>query len=647
VTAGSAYLRTPAAKGGSAYQPIHCSDCARVSSGQAPQWATVGTGTYLVKLPGVAPAAGTPYTANATAFGKAGAECIINGVTTSGNDIIFGVSCTNSLGSDTDTRFQFTYIARSAAEQAPAFDEGFANVRNNALAGWYVSASPGATLNRVRAGQYELSFPGLRRAGKGGNTQVTSWTKGVRCTPVGWDVSTSTGVKLTVFCKTTFNVATDAAFSVSYSKGSLAGDDEGYVWLQDESNFGTQKPAPLWNKSLLVADPDLLSSGMEIKRLSAGRYQVDFRRNGGGKRSMGLELTAVGDAQKSCVLMSTDVDYAEVQCFKDGAPTNSQFALRASLKDARAAGWKLISGVNFRPNYGVGWGLICGQVAIEPRQVMCSVPTGPGEVSPRITGPTLWPDSVRYVAVDNRDLTTTRVLVLGTDRVLRSTSGTLTKTWPAADNFATLSVVAQPTFNPGGASLTLAKIVVVRGTSSNFVVGLTDNNRVVELAGTQWVASSFPIPSGITWATISSHSGNLNLLATNGRMYRSLRGASSATELPALPNSLRALSFGGDFVITNANMNSSGIVPCVPPKNSSGFYNCGSTNERFYKFTDYGTWDPVIGTNNIPLTNADSVLTDGNPLTRAPAVEDARLVHGDGGESFYTFHSAVRIYHFL
>ncbi|HEY3496546.1 MAG TPA: hypothetical protein VGK73_17730 [Polyangiaceae bacterium] len=644
-TFGHAWLRTPAVKGNSSYQPIHCSDCARTSTGQAPQWATVATGTYLVKLPGVAPAANSPYVVHVTPYGKVGAECIVNGVTTSGNDMIFGVSCTNSLGSDTDSQFQLSYMVRSPSEQAPAYDLAFANVRNNALNGWYVSAAPGATFTRVRTGQYEVSFPGLRQSGKGGNAQVTSWTKGVRCNPIAWDASTANGVKVHVICASTFNVATDAAFSVSYTKGTLLAGEYGYVWLQNAADISTEKPAPLWNKSF-SGDPNLLSSGMEIKRLSAGRYQVDFRRYGGGKRNLGLELTAVGDAQQSCVVMSTDADYAEVQCVKNGTPTNTQFSLRVGMNEGLKAGWNLLSGINFFENFGVGWGLICGQVALEPRQVMCSVPTAPGEVSPRITGPTLWPDSVRYVAVDNRDLTTTRVLVLGSDRVLRSTSGTLTKSWPAADNFASLSVVAQPTFNPGGANLNLIKITIVRDTSSNFVMGFTSDNRVVQLSGSQWIASSFPIPSGVTWRTISGDIGALVLVSTNGAMYRSVRGAGSATQLPALPNSLRAIGLGGDFVITNANMNAQGLVPCVTPKNSAGYYNCGDTNKRFYRFNDYGGWSEFVGgASDIPLTNTDAVLTGGNPLTRPPSLEDARLVHGDSGRSIYTYHYNARIYH--
>jgi hypothetical protein len=650
VSGAWAYLRTPATKSGNVYQSINCSDCAKTSAGLAPQWATVGTGTYLVKLPGLAPDSTSGYVVHVSPFGTAGAECIVNGAapsSTAPNDMILGVSCTNSLGSDSDTRFQLTYSVRGASAGALAADMAFAGVRNNALNGWYVNATPAPTLTRVTTGQYTIAFPGLRQAGKGGNAQVTSWTKGVRCNPIAWDASTTTGVKVYVNCATTFNVASDATFNVSYTKANLTFGDPGYVWMQDASNFGAQNPAPVWNKSYDLQDPDLLSSGMEVKRLSAGRYQVDFRRNGRGKTSQSLEITAVGDPAASCVVMSSDIDYAEVQCVKNGTPTNSQFSLRSGLLDRLASGWNLVSGINLFQNYGVGWGMLCGQVAIDTKQVMCGVSASPATVSMRVTGPAAWPDVVRYVAVDNRDLTTARVLVLGTDRVLRSTSGTLTKPWPAADNFTTASVVAQPIFKPDGSSLSLSKIVVVRDPSFNFVVGLTDNNRVVELSGTQWVASSYPIPSGVTWATISGDVGSLNLLATDGRMYRSVRGASSVTQLPALPSSLRAIGFGGDFVITNANMNASGIVPCVAPKNSAGFYDCGSTTQRFFKFTDYGTWSGVIGTGNIPLTNGNSVLTDGNPLTRPPAVEDARLVHGDAGKSFYTFHYNARVYHFL
>ncbi|HEY3496201.1 MAG TPA: hypothetical protein VGK73_15990, partial [Polyangiaceae bacterium] len=287
--------------------------------------------------------------------------------------------------------------------------------------------------------------------------------------------------------------------------------------------------------------------------------------------------------------------------------------------------------------------------AIDARQVQCGVSTGPASaMTMRVTGPASWPAPVAYVAVDNRDLTSTRVLVLGTDRVLRAVSGTMTRPWPATDNFTTVSTVAQPVFSPGGASLSLVKIVVVRDGPGNFVIGLTSDNRVVELSGSQWVASRYPIPSGVTWATISGDLGSLNLLARDGRMYWSVRGQSSAIQVPALPNSLKAIGFGGGFVITNANANSNGTVPCVRPKNAAGFYNCGSSSQRFLKYNAYvNGWSDVNGVLNIPLTNGDSVLTEGNPLTFIPAVEDARFVHGDVGKSLYTFHINARIYNFI
>lgn len=647
------FLRTPAARNANAYQTINCMDCTRSSSGMTPQWATVGTGLYAVKFPGAGPLATSMYVAHVTPFGSQATECTIAGVTvpTGSNDIVFGVACTNSLGNDTDTRFLLTYAA-AGNSSAPTQDLAMVGVRNNVLNGTYVSSGPGPTLTKVTTGQYTISLPGLRQAGKRGNAQVTSFTKGVRCNLIAWDVSTTTGVAVHVNCATTFNTPIDAAFNISYTKGSLIpGDPYGYVWMQDASNFDKQFPAPIWNKSHMdpfFGNPDLLSSGMEVKRIGTGRYRVDFRNQFNVRLGQQLELSTVGDGSGSCTVTNGDVEWAEIQCVKNGAPSNSQFSLRAALTDRNTNQvWNLVSGINLMQNYGAGFGMVCGQVAIELKQVQCGVAAGPAAMNMRITGPTLWPDNVRYVAVDNRDLTSTRVLVLGTDRVLRAVSGTMTKSWPAADNFATVSVVAQPTFNPGGARLSLAKIVVVHDSSSNTVIGLTEDSRIVQLSGSQWVASSYPIPSNLTWATISGDVGSLNLLATNGRMFWSVRGQSSAIELPALPNSLKAIGFGGYYAITNANANASGFVPCVAPKNAQGFYDCGSNSRRFQKYSEYTRgWIDVFGSQNVPLSNGDDVLTNGNPVTRPPAIEDARLVYGDVGKSLYAFHYNARLYYF-
>lgn len=648
VTAAISHVRTPAVKNTSTYQTVTCSDCAPQNHNVA--WSTIDTGDYLVKFPGLAPSSATPYVLHVSPFGTQGAECTINRSRTgiSGNDMIVGVSCTNALGSDIDTRFQVSYFARSASEPVLANPIGFARVINNALNGWYVSASPAATLQKLATGQYLVSFPGLKSTTKGGNAQVTSWTKGKRCVPLGWEAKADTGTKIWVQCATTFNVISDADFAVThYQENAQVQATSAYVWSQNASNFTTEKPAPLWNRSFGSGDPNLLSSGVEVKRLSAGRYQLDFRRVSHGRTNQSVELSAVNNVENSCVVMNSDNSFAEVQCVKNGSPSNSQFSMRVTTGPVAAAGWKLTSTVNLFENFGLGWGVLCGQVAIETRQIMCARPSSPGTLEfPRVTGPELWPTAARYVAVDNRDVTNTRVLVLGSDRVLRASTGNLTKTWPAADNFATQTVVAQPSFSPGGGSLSLRKITVVRGTSSNFVMALTDDNRVVELSGTVWVASSFPIPSGVTWRTISGGPNYLSLLAIDGRMYRATRSAASATQLPALPNSLRAIGIGGDFVLTNANMNASGLVPCVTPKDSAGYYNCGSKTQRFLMLTDYGTWRDVV-IDNIPLTNADSVLTNGNPLTAFPSVEDARILHGDSGASLLTGHYNARVYHFL
>jgi hypothetical protein len=644
VTAGWGYVRTPAVQNTTTYQAITCSDCA---SPAGAQWATIDKGDYLVKLPGLAPAASARWVVHVSPFGRTGVECAVNRgrMAISGNDLIVGVSCVDFNGDDTNTRFQLTYEARDAALPAPTDALGFASVVNNAFESWYASNIPAPTLQRHSTGKYQVSFSGLRPTAKGGNAQVSSWTKGRRCALVAWDASTDTGVKVHVECATTAGVPADTNFNVSYRQVSQA--DAGYVWFQNAGDIDREKPAPMWNKSYSTSDPALLSSGMEVKRVSAGRYLVDFRRDGLRRRNQFIELSAVGDFRNSCVLLNVDGDFAEIQCMRNGALGNSQFSLRVGDSEPLQSGWVLTSTLNLNDNFAVGHGVMCGQAALDLRQVVCVEPGGIGAVAGFLpVGPSQWPTTVKYVAIDNRDAMATRVLVLGTDNVLRATSGDLTLSFPTPTNFGTASEVAQPRFMPGNVPITFKKIVVVRESAANVVVGLTSDNRVVDLNGNAWVNSGYPVPANVSWKTISGTVGSLNLLATDGRMYRSFRLAAVATQLPALPGGLRAIGFGGDFVITNAGVNASGVVPCLQPKDAAGFYDCGTRDSRFYMFSDYGTWTRVLfGALQIPLTNTDAVLMNGNPLTQFPAVEDARLFHGDASHSLLTFHYNARVYH--
>ena len=81
---------------------------------------------------------------------------------------------------------------------------------------------------------------------------------------------------------------------------------------------------------------------------------------------------------------------------------------------------------------------------------------------------------IKSIAIDNLDATTTTVLVLGIDNVVRASGGDLTGTWPSATNLGTWTTHVQPV-DTNGAAVSLKKIVSVRsqGKATTDIVGLT------------------------------------------------------------------------------------------------------------------------------------------------------------------------------
>src|SRR5690606_12150234 len=91
-------------------------------------------------------------------------------------------------------------------------------------------------------------------------------------------------------------------------------------------------------------------------------------------------------------------------------------------------------GSNFTPVFDVGHGLMCGMSALASNRLQCSLPVYPGQNTfPAIAGGTLpnaaLPNAQKSIAIDNVDMTTTTILTLGSDNVLRGIPGDLRLPW--------------------------------------------------------------------------------------------------------------------------------------------------------------------------------------------------------------------------
>lgn len=674
VNRGAAWVRTPSAVGPTTETAFTCADCTYNSTSFTTtfknSWSNPSAGVYLVRLKNMAPSSTSRTVIHVSAFGNANPICNVDRAATvaSGSDMLVGVRCHNSVTTTANSRFTLTYWAVPGGAASGSEDRGFAQVVNNQLvtSGTYSNSTVGSpSVGKFGTGRYQVFFPGLvQTSPQLGNAQVTSWSPTANCSLDSWNTDTH-GTAVNASCYTASGAFTDADFSVSYTQSTIADvETAGWLWSNLASGFTTNTPPSSWNKGV-----NGFANSMVVTRESTGRYVVDISSENSDGAFAGL-VSAFGSSAY-CSILDHDPAGVRVGCTRGGQPADSQFSLQMLRTRRTTHRWDLLSTLNITQTFDVGYGVACGIVAINPKQVVCMTPVDSGKVDGfkfaggGSTGEL--PVAAMSVAVENIDLSFTRILILTTDGVLHEAPGQLTKPWFTNNNFTPFQTVAQPVMDGTNAAVSLRKIVVLRSdatnSNSNQVLALTTSGSVLELSGgrfgSKWKATVNPLPSGVTIKDISHGTTDLYILATDGRMFRSRRGAAAAVQLPGIFIGLKPVAMGGQFVITNAGADSTGFIPCSEPKDAQGNYTCFNNN-RFAYVSITDVWRSLLGQAPLPAQNDISLIPHGDPAlpkglgnpmanekTFQPAITDGRLFDGDIGAVLWAFHAFSRQYHWL
>ncbi|WP_326830051.1 hypothetical protein OIE13_12835 [Streptosporangium sp. NBC_01810] len=312
----------------------------RLDPATADRRATVvhtGTGTYEVRLPGVASAAGiahvTPYR---TAY--RGRTCGVAGYAPDGPDQLVRVRCFNEAGAPVDWWFT-VFFAAPGTGTSP-----YATVRYDDGAGGTTTVDPvhnagtvnsGGGVNRVTRegiGRYRVTLEGAAFTAGTGYVQVTPYGDGAatRCNPLGATPGDDR-VEITVVCYTIGGATpaqpADSPWLLSYVDGAGlhrdAATPAAYVTV-------TGSPAaPAVDTARSFSSNDEVPA---LTRLGIGQYRLTW--NTLGKTGDSVQVTATGPDSGYCHLGTIDSYSApprlsiHVWCHTAaGVPGDNTFAL--------------------------------------------------------------------------------------------------------------------------------------------------------------------------------------------------------------------------------------------------------------------------------------------------------------------------------
>lgn len=634
-------VMTPSAAGPSSQQRMVCDDCIR--SPVQVLWSGPGPGSYVVTFQGLTSDFIGSFYAEATPVASRGVVCGVRTIAQSGGNVDVSVSCFRSGQAATNTRFALTFRFDPPGTKGTVALEAYAEVGpagENIQS--YTATGADPVITHTGTGTYSLFYGGIKSTQIPSGTvtpalNVQNGTAGTtHCAPKGWS-TTIFGTTVNVACFDSDGNAVNTGFFVYLGPALNAPGSNGF------SNFFLSNFA-----ANTVAPSGRLAPVITLKHPATGRYVVSLPAGTTYAHNMRPHVTAF-NSSAICAIAAWDRQSVTVECSTPaGNLVDSLFSYQASSDTtqgptpSQSFQYPQVSSTNF-DIFDVGYGFMCGRMVTGSKGVGCidgqSVVFPQTGVFPVAAG--IPPSTIFSIAIDNVDFSATRVLVLGSDGVVRASSGDLRslQSFLSPGEFDTFSTFAQPTFLPTGAKLNLKKIVVGRATAdrTTTLIGFTSDGKLYEYdpAGQGWVSlSHFPVPANVAWQDISHGITGLYLLASNGTMYSSEKNATSAVQLPALPNGLAPVTMGGPFVITNAG--SSTGYAC----NSSGV--CDGDSNRFYQYTGDGKW---IDLYNPPFPGYVSLIGSDPFLTFGSSIVDGRLFSGDVGDIF-VFQYQSRIYDF-
>jgi len=590
----------------------------------------------------MAPSSGTKSFAHVAPLNSPGATCAVTGWGTWGNDYRIEVLCTRN-NQAFDTRFMAGVYLASGTQNT---NRGFATVFSGSIQNSNSWSSKGATptVTALGSGSYSVRFPDLINTATGGNAQVTSNQGGVSCRLTSW-LTSSSGTQVDVYCQNSALQGTDARFMVSFAQSLWSFNGSGAAVFADQPTFeGSYAPSDFYMMRMSSQPVTILHSASQ-----PGQYIVTFAPSGFGATTRVEGQVTAWNGSANCSFADIDDVSARVVCINlsTGQPQDSVFSFQVSN-----TGWSRFSGFAQIPVAGTNWkstafdagnGLICGEgvTGLFANKVACAGRGTPGSTGALrlIGGAAPSTGSVKSIAVDNIDATATRVLALGSDNIVRASSGNISdnSAWPSSTNFGSWSTYV-PAVNTSGASVSLKKIVVVRtqNAAQTDLVALTTAGTLLEMTtvsggGRAWRnAVNYSFGSGVTLKDISHGRHDLYALQTNNIMIRIVR-ATSFGGLNSLPAGLLPVAMGGRHVLTNAGRTSAGAYPCTAPKNSSGYYNCAGDSNREYRWNLNNTGTSLFAL-AWPTTDQTDVLTSGQPfVSSGPGIVDADMFEGNLG----------------
>jgi hypothetical protein len=641
-----ALVRTPSAVGPATPQTLALSDGSLGSTVDFNAWQETSTGVYTITFRNMSSTLAFPSLVHVSPFGRPGVACTTDLPVASGSDMKVTVRCTDLGGVATHSRFALSYLAELTTD--PGATLGF--FRTVGPAFWTADGST-PRLSHPSTGSFSVRFPNFgSNLDSRGNAHVTSTSGGRRCSVGSVTTNFVTGTIVNVKCVGAGGTAADADFYVSYGKYPMVAgtDNNSYLQVSSPTTVGPYIPSPAWQ---YLPWPVYAS----VTRKSAGRYVMSLPAPSPTNaypiphysHDMTGVVTPINAPGNSCVFLDWDSRTATVQCVdSNGSPADTAFNLAMgsstwSSPNSAAVDFAQISSKNFSRVADVGYGIACGVTVTAPEgQVQCILGTNAPvntssnvlTVAPSVTAPV-----AKAMAIDNIDAGATRILVLGADDRVWAASGDIRSVWASPGNFDNYVVYAEP-FNPIGTRLFFRSIVSVRnaGSTSSTIVGITMAGVLFELEARpggswQWVGTSYPVPAGVPWASITHGVTDLYLLSNDGRMFRSQRSAASATQLPALPNGLLPVAMGGVFVKTNASfMSGCPLGYCCSGPDVNGLYPCDGDDQRFYQLVGNDVWAPVAIQTPFPPAGVPSMVIDnGNPFMADGFLVDGRMLLGD------------------
>jgi hypothetical protein len=282
----------------------------------------LGTGSYLVKFPGLGVSGGM---AHVTAYGSSGESCKVQSWVPSGTLQRVWVRCFDSGGRPIDTRFAASFVRSVAGTGRLAHlwaDQASSPSYTPSPTYQFNSTGSLNTIVRSGVGVYNAILTDL--ADTGGNVKVTAYGTGSEtCKVQGWGPS-GANIRAVVRCFSTTGAPVDTRFTLTYAKSlgitGIPGTKAGYV-LADQPASPSYTP-------LASHQFNFLGGSNTVSRSAVGQYTVNMPSL--AAISGNVQVNSVGINSRECkvaywVPSGPDLSIG-VRCFTTGgAPADSKF----------------------------------------------------------------------------------------------------------------------------------------------------------------------------------------------------------------------------------------------------------------------------------------------------------------------------------